>query len=109
MAEDRPGTGGDKVRWDELKARRAHANECAVSSNRRQFVISFDVRQAPQAGQPDVLVEVTQRVTMTPYVAKQLAVFLDRVLQQYEARYGDGKQAAPTPSGRKGGNSVGPI
>ncbi len=103
MAEARP------VRWDDSKARRAHANECTVSSNRAQFVVSFGVRQAAQAGQPDVLVEVTQRVTMRPDVAKQLAVFLDRVLRQYEARYGDGAQAAAPPPGRKGGDSVGPV
>lgn len=98
MAERRPGAG---VRWDESRARRAHANECAVSASREQFVISFGVGQAPQPGQGVALVEVAQRVGMTPYVAKQLAVLLDRVLREYEARYGDGRGAAPGP-GRKG-------
>ena len=103
MAE--PG-GQPKVRWDDSQAKRAHANECALSMNREQFVVSFGVAGAPQAGQ-DPVVEVTQRVAMTPRVAKQLAVFLDRVLREYEARYGDGQRPTPPP-GQKG-DSTGTV
>ena len=74
----------ERVRWDDSKARRGHANECAVALGRERIVVSFGVSQAPQAGQPDHLIEITREVAMTPYVAKQLAVLLDRVLREYE-------------------------
>ena len=85
------------VRWDDTNAKRARANECALSANREQFVVSFGVTGAPQAGEDAVVVDVTQRLAMTPAVAKQLAVLLDRVLREYESRYA-----------RKG-DSVGPV
>jgi hypothetical protein len=107
MADTPASAGETKVRWDDSKARRAHANECAVSLGRDQFVVSFGVSQAPQAGQPDGLVEVTREVAMTPYVAKQLAVLLDRVLREYESRYGEGRRAG-TPPARKG-DSTGTV
>lgn len=105
MAEEPSRT---KVRWDDSKARRAHANECAVSTSREQFVIAFGVSPAPQAGQEVVLVEVAQRVAMTPFVAKRLAVLLDRLLREYESRYGEGPRAAAPQPGQKGG-SVGTV
>ncbi len=90
-----------KTRWNDANARRAHANECAVSAGRDRVVVSFGVSQAPQAGQEDLVVEVASEVAMRPHVAKQLAVLLDRVLRAYESRYGDGRGDAPRPD-RKG-------
>lgn len=104
MAEKR---GEAKVRWDDSHAKRAHANECALATSREQFVVSFGVVAAPQAGQDSAVVEVTQRIAMTPPVAKQLAVLLDRVLREYESRYGEGRRTAPPP-GQKG-DSIGTV
>ena len=108
-----------RARWDDSRAKRSHANECAVSAGTGQFVVSFGISAVPQAGHDAVVVEVTQRVAMTPRVAKQLAVLLDRVLREYESRYGGGRAGASdegreatgdrrTAPGQRG-DSVGPI
>jgi hypothetical protein len=95
-----------KVRWDDGRAKRSHANECALSASKTQFVVSFGIAGAPQTGQDRGVVEVIQRVAMTPRVAKQLAVLLDRVLREYESRHGSGQ---PPPSPGRKGDSVGPL
>jgi hypothetical protein len=108
MAEDRTGEiRGSKVRWDDSKARRAHANECNVSTSDGEFLLSFGVSQASPGEGRDFVIALTQRIAMSPYVAKRLAVLLDRVLREHDARYGDGRRAPSTPA--KKGDSRGPV
>jgi uncharacterized protein DUF3467 len=92
--------GEARVRWNDAKAGRARADECAVAVTRERVVVSFGVSQVPQAGQPDVIVEVAREVAMTPYVAKRLAVLLERVLREHRSRYGHIRGDAP-PAGKK--------
>lgn len=105
MAENRTGASG--VRWDDSRAKRAYANECSVSTSREEFVVSFGVKQASQAERDEVLIEVAQRVVMSPYVAKRLAVLLDRVVREHESRFG-GSPRASTRAGKEG-DSVGTV
>ena len=108
MAEDRTSeTRGSKARWDDSKARRAHANECNVTTSVDEFLLSFGVSQSSPAEGQDFVIALGQRIVISPYVAKRLAVLLDRVLREHEARYGDARRSAPAPG--KKGDARGPV
>jgi hypothetical protein len=46
------------------------------------------VNQAWQAGQAEIPIQLTDRIIMSPFVAKRLAGLLDNVLEEYESRFG---------------------
>ncbi len=79
---------GPKIRWDDATMKSAYANFCNVASTREEFVLLFGVNQAWQAGQPEIPIQLTDRVILSPYVAKRLSVLLSNVLREYEARFG---------------------
>ncbi len=99
--------GASKVRWDDSKARRAHANECNVSTTGEEFILSFGVSRVSGPERPEVVIDLGQRIVMSPYVAKRLAVLLDRVLVEYESRF-EGARSPSTRAG-KGGKSFGTV
>jgi hypothetical protein len=71
----------------------AYANVCNVASTREEVVLLFGVNQAWQAGQAEIPIQLSTRIIMSPHVARRLAVLLDNVLKEYEARFG----ALPAP------------
>src|SRR5574341_1007612 len=79
---------GPKIRWDDSNMKSAYANFCNVASTREEFVLLFGVNQAWQAGQAEIPIQLTDRIIMSPFVAKRLAVLLSNVLREYETRIG---------------------
>jgi hypothetical protein len=66
----------------------SYANVCNVASTREEVVLLFGVNQAWQAGQAEIPIQLTDRIIMSPFVAKRLAGLLDNVLKEYESRFG---------------------
>jgi transaldolase len=66
----------------------SYANVCNVASTREEVVLLFGINQAWQAGQAEIPIQLTNRVIISPYVAKRLATLLDNVLKEYETRFG---------------------
>ncbi len=79
---------GPKIRWDDSNMKSAYANFCNVASTREEVVLLFGVNQAWQAGQPEIPVQLSDRIIMSPFVAKRLALLLTNVLREHEARFG---------------------
>ena len=77
-----------KIRWDDTNMKSSYANVCNVASTREEVVLLFGVNQAWQAGQPEIPIQLTDRIILSPYAAKRLAVLLDNVLKEYESRFG---------------------
>jgi len=77
-----------KIRWDDTNMKSSYANFCNVASTREEFVLLFGVNQAWQAGQPEIPIQLTDRIIMSPFVAKRMALLLDNVLKEYESRFG---------------------
>ncbi len=77
-----------KIRWDDTNMRSAYANFCNVASTREEVVLLFGVNQAWQAGQPEIPIQLTDRIIMSPFVAKRLALLLTNVLREHETRFG---------------------
>ena len=77
-----------KVVWDDSRMNTSYSNVCNVLGSREEITLLFGANQAWHSGQKEVKVLLSDRVVLNPYAAKRLATLLERVLKEYEARYG---------------------
>jgi hypothetical protein len=77
-----------KVRWDDAGMKTAYANVCNVSSTREEVTLLFGVNQAWQQSQKELVVQLTDRIILSPFAAKRLATLLQTVVKEYESRFG---------------------
>jgi hypothetical protein len=87
------------IRWTDSGIKGSYANSCTVSNTREEVVLNFGLNQAWERGQTEV--QLTNRIILSPYVAKRVALLLNAVMQQYEGRFGvldmSAGQAPPSP------------
>ena len=86
--EDVKGVEGTKIKWDDSNMRSSYANVCNVTSTREEVVMLFGMNQAWNRGQKEVTIQLTDRIVVSPYAAKRLAMLLDGVIKEYESRFG---------------------
>lgn len=86
--ENKKKTNGPTIRWDDSKMRSVYANVCNVSSTREEVTLLFGTNQAWRSGQKEVAIELTDRVIVSPFAAKRLALLLSGVVAEYEKRFG---------------------
>ncbi len=89
-----PPTDVQKVVWDDSRMNTSYSNVCNVLGSREEITLLFGANQAWHSGQKEVKVLLSDRIVLNPYAAKRLASLLDRVLNEYEARYGQLKLEA---------------
>jgi Protein of unknown function (DUF3467) len=87
-AGDVKGLEGTKIRWDDANMKSSYANVCNVTSTREEVVMLFGINQAWNRGQKEVTIQLTDRIIISPYAAKRLALLLDGVMKEYENRFG---------------------
>jgi hypothetical protein len=85
-----------KVRWDDSNMKSTYANVCNVAGTREEIVLLFGMNQAWHAGQKEVTVQLADRIVMSPFVAKRLALMLGNILKDYEKKYGKLDIGQPT-------------
>jgi hypothetical protein len=91
-----------QIKWDDSKMTSSYANVCNVMSTREEVVLMFGVNQAWHAGQKEVTIQLTDRVILSPFAAKRLAILLSNVVRQHEVRFGQlGLDARPADSEQK--------
>ena len=93
---DSPKKGAEtqKVVWDDSRMNTSYSNVCNVLGSREEITLLFGANQAWHSGQKEVKVLLSDRVVLNPYAAKRLATLLERVLKEYENRYGELKLEA---------------
>ena len=84
-----------RVVWDDSNMRSVYANATNVGGGREEIVLLFGMNQAWHAGQKEVKVQLTDRIILSPFAAKRLSTLLNKVLADYESRYGK-MQVEPT-------------
>jgi hypothetical protein len=77
-----------KIRWDSSNMRSAYANVFNVAGTREEVVLFFGMNQAWDASQKEMTVQISDRVVLSPFVAKRLSLVLNNVIRDYESRYG---------------------
>jgi hypothetical protein len=91
------GVEGLQIKWDDANMKSSYANVCNVTSTREEVVMLFGVNQAWNRGQKEVTIQLTDRIIVSPYAAKRLALLLDGVVKEYEKRFGALNVEGPTP------------
>ncbi len=74
--------------WDDRQMNTSYANVCNVSSTREEVTLLFGTNQTWHTGQKQVTIRLSDRVILNPYAAKRLSQLLDRVVEEYEGRFG---------------------
>src|SRR3954452_2040026 len=87
-AKTAPAQDGARIKWDDANMRSSYANVCNVTSTREEVVMLFGINQAWNRGQKEVTIQLTDRIIISPYAAKRLAMLLDGVVKEYESRFG---------------------
>ena len=77
-----------KVRWDNSNMRSVYANVCNVAGTREEIVFLFGMNQAFDVNQNEMSIQLSDRIVMSPFVAKRLAELLNNVIKDYESKYG---------------------
>lgn len=78
-----------KVNWDDSSMQSSYANVCNVTSTREEMTLYFGTNQTMYTGQEkEVTVQLSDRIILNPYAAKRLLLLLNRVVGEYEKRYG---------------------
>ena len=77
-----------KIRWDSANMRSAYANVFNVAGTREEVVILFGMNQTWDATQQELTVQLSDRIVLSPFVAKRLSNVLNNVIRDYEAQHG---------------------
>ena len=84
--------------WNDANMKNLYANATNVIAGREEVIMLLGVNDAWQMGQEKVNVDIAERVMMTPFTAKRLAIMLSATLRAYEAKYGEIDIGLPTTS-----------
>jgi hypothetical protein len=76
-----------KIRWDSSNMQRV-CQRIQRSRYTRGGRSLFGMNQSWDASQREVTVQLSDRIVLSPFVAKRLSLVLSNVIRDYEARYG---------------------
>jgi hypothetical protein len=83
-----PANAVPTVQFDVSNLQNSYANVCNVSSTREEVVLAFGVNTVWERAQANIQVQLTNRIVLNPYAAKRLAAVLNRVVAEYESKFG---------------------
>lgn len=90
--------GRSKIRWDESSARNIHADVCTVAASREEISLIFGTEKTTHQAVHAAAVQLTDRIILNPFAAKQLAAALNRVIKDYESAFGTLVELSPQPT-----------
>ena len=82
--------------WNDSNMKSLYVNATNVVGGREEIMMLLGLNQAWNMEQSKVNVEIAERVVMTPYTAKRLAIMLGATLKAYEAKFGAIDIGVPT-------------
>jgi hypothetical protein len=77
----------NQLRVDTSELKSSYCNVCNVNSTREEVVLNFGVNHDWERAQGGA-VKLHHRIILSPYAAKRVAVLLNKLVQDYESRYG---------------------
>lgn len=78
-----------KVRWENTSIQSVYSNVCNVAGTREEIVLLFGMNQSFNQADNEMTIQLTNRIVMSPFVAKRLAQLLNNVVADYESKYGE--------------------
>lgn len=91
------------VRWEDEGMTTSYANVANATSSREEVILLFGVNQAWHGGQESVDIKLSDRLVLSPFVAKRLHMMLTGALQGFDNRFGGESKAGER------GSTVTPI
>ena len=95
MTEKLDGTpnalNGVKIDWDDSEMQSMYANIGTATANREEFFLLFGTHQHWRGSREEtesVGVKLANRVVMSPFAAKRLALILTQSIKAYEDQFG---------------------
>ena len=82
------GAAMPKVNWDDSTMKSSYANVCNVASTREEVTLLFGTHQVWRGQQKEVSVRLSDRIILSPFAAKRLAMLLGNTINEYEKRFG---------------------
>ena len=76
------------VRWDTSGLKSSYANVCNATCTREEVVLNFGVNEAWERTPLEMDIHLIHRIILSPFAAKRLVDLLNRLMTDYEARYG---------------------
>lgn len=78
-----------RVVWDDSNMSSSFANVVNVLATREEMTLLFGTNQTwNAAGSEELVVQLSERIVLSPYAAKRLSLLLDRRVQEYEQLFG---------------------
>jgi len=85
-----------RVRFSTANLRSSYANVCSLNMSREEVVMNFGINQSWEKGSPDVQIDLTNRIIMSPLVAARMLQSLQALIDDYQKRYGQLENDPPT-------------
>lgn len=78
------------VKWNTGGLKSSYVNFANASTTQEEVVLNFGVNNNwdRSGGSPDIEIDLLHRVVMSPFAAKRLAELMNKLIAQYEMRYG---------------------
>ena len=77
-----------KVKWDTQGLKSTYCNFVNATSTREEVVLNFGVNNSWDRAQPEMAIELSHRIMLSPFAAKRLSTMLAQLIAEYEQRYG---------------------
>ena len=81
-----------KIIWDDSKMQTSYSNVVNGTSTREEVSVFFVTNQTWNVQDrekiKEVTVELTNRIVLNPFAAKRLLIALNRIVDEYEKRFG---------------------
>jgi hypothetical protein len=78
-----------KVKWNVEHLKSSYVNFANANSTREEVVMNFGLNTSWDRSQPEMEIELAHRIVMSPFAAKRLAELLNKLMGEYEQRYGE--------------------
>ena len=93
QARDQTGQQRIRIRVDERNLKTSYANGVRPSATPEEVMLDFGMNQvlpvASQKAEREILFQANDRIILSYYAAKRLAMALTQLVRRYEAEYGE--------------------
>lgn len=77
-----------QMRLNTANLKSTYCNMCNANTTREEVVLNFGVNQNWDRGAGEMDVTLEHRIILSPFAAKRLVQMLDKLVAEYETRYG---------------------
>ena len=78
-----------RVVWNVNQLKSSYVNFANANSTQEEVVLNFGMNNNWDRMASEVEIALTHRVVMSPFAAKRLAELMNKLVAQYEGRYGN--------------------